>query len=90
MHLVVQLSKVFLMNMAINLDIDLDLVQSPLKEEYVPYQVAICWSSSQPHMKVLYLAVGGRDIVRTEQHASFIRWVTPDVRMVKESNLRVL
>lgn len=76
------------MNVAINLDIDLDLLESSDKADWVPYQVAVCWSSSQPNVKVLHLAVGARNIVNTERHPSFIRWVTPDVRMVKESNLR--
>jgi len=77
------------MNMAINLDLNLDLLQNPPKEEYVPYKVAVCWSSSQPDMKVLCLAVGVRDILSTERHKSFIRWVSDDTPAVVESNLRV-
>jgi hypothetical protein len=77
------------MNMAINLDVNLDLLQNPPAEEYVPYRVAVCWSSSQPDMKVLHLATGVREILNTERHKSFIRWASEDTPAVVESNMRV-
>lgn len=77
------------MNMEISLDVNLDLLQSAPKQEYVPYKVAVCWSSSQPEVKVLHLAVGVRDILSTERHKSFIRWASEDSTGVVESNLRV-
>ena len=77
------------MNMAISLDVNLDLLQNPPTPEYVPYKVAVCWSSSQPEVKVLHLAVGLRDILNVERHKSFIRWVSDDMTGVLESNLRV-
>lgn len=76
------------MNMAISLDVNLDLLQNPPTEQYTPYQVAVCWSSSQPEVKVLHLAVGVREILNTERHKSFIRWAD-DAKSVYESNLRV-
>ncbi len=77
------------MNMAINLDVNLDLLQNPPALEYVPYKVAVCWSSSQPEVKVLHLATGVREILNVERHKSFIRWANDDMTGVFESNLRV-
>jgi hypothetical protein len=45
-----------------------------------PWAVALTWSSADPKKEVLWLAVGGEQIARTQAHHSFIRWVDPAER----------
>ncbi len=77
------------MNMPINLDVNLDVLnETPATHVYQVYRVALCWSSAFPDKKVLCLAVGAKDIVSTEQHKSFVRWVD-DMKSVTEADLLV-